>query len=179
MQLGNKVSQQCPCCHTKISFKELFSAWAMASKNDDKLVRCPHCQQIVQELAIYEKYGLLGGLPLFGVPLVFSSPYIGYIVGLSSLVYIFLLFWLLYIKIPLVCQSEYSPKKVQKEIEKDSRTNQYVIGIIAIVFFVSIMSMLFSFATTMKEKNKQKLHKEKEVVKIQGNLNEIKNRYLE
>ncbi len=146
--------RKCPCCHKHISFKELFSAWMVASKNSDKLVRCPHCRQAVQELAIYEKYGLLGALPLFGVPLVYSSPYIGYIVGFGSLIYTFLLFWLLYMKIPLVCRGEYSPKEVQKETEKDSRINRYIVGIIAIVFFVSIVSMFFSFATTMKEKNK-------------------------
>ena len=156
MQLGKKVSQQCPCCQAKISFKELFLAWITASKNDDKLVRCPHCQQTVQELAIYEKYGLFGGLPLFGVPLIFTSPYVGYMVGLGSLVYMFLLFWLLYIKIILVCEGEYSQKEAQKE--KDSRINQYVVGIITIVFFVSIISMFFSFATTMKEKNKQQMY---------------------
>ncbi len=150
-----QLTQKCPCCHKRISFRELFSAWTLASKNSDKLVRCPQCQQVVQELAIYEKYGLLGALPLFGVPLVYSSPYIGYIVGFGSLMYIFLLFWFLYMKIPLVCQGEYSPKELQKGTEKDSRINHYVVGIIAIVFFVSIISMFLSFATTMKEKNKQ------------------------
>ena len=150
-----KFLKQCPCCHKKISFKELFSAWMLASKKSDKLVRCSHCLQPIQKLSVYENYGLFGALPLFGVPLVYSNLTVEYFMVLGSVVYTFLLFWLLYIKIPLICQNQYGLKDISKETKKDSRIEQYIVAIIAVVFFISIISMFFSFATTMKEKSRQ------------------------
>ena len=104
-----QLIQQCPCCNEKITFKELFNAWSLSSKNN-KLVKCKKCQKTIQALAIYEKYGLIGSLPLFAVPMVFENTSTGYIVGLLSLIYGLLLFWMLYILIPLKCLDESNKK---------------------------------------------------------------------
>ena len=109
MRLNQKLTQQCPCCNEKITFKELFKAWSLSSKNN-KLVKCEKCQKPIQELAIYEKHGLIGALPLFAVPMIFENPSNGYIVGLLSLIYGLLLFWMLYILIHLKCLDESSKK---------------------------------------------------------------------
>jgi uncharacterized oligopeptide transporter (OPT) family protein len=158
MQLNNFFIKRCPCCHKTITFKELFSAWSLASKNSDKKVICHSCKKQIQNLLIYEKYALLGALPLFGIPLFYSNDYLAYIVAFGSLIYGIILFWLLYMKIPLVCKGyemNINEKETQNEIKKDSSINQYVVGIIAIAFFISIISMFLSFANTMKEKNRQ------------------------
>jgi len=109
MKPNQKLTQQCPCCNEKITFKELFKAWSISSKSN-KLVTCKKCQKPIQKLAIYEKYGLIGALPLFAVPMVFENPSSGYIVGLLSLIYGLLLFSMLYILIPLKCLDESNKK---------------------------------------------------------------------
>jgi hypothetical protein len=168
MQLKQKLTQKCPCCGEEIKFKELFKAWSLASKNDDKLVRCQSCHKPIQELAICEKYGLIGALPLFGVPFVFESQYIGYVVGLVSLIYGLLLFWVLYLWVPLKCIDQHEQNSsIEHASSEDEKITQYVVVVIAIVFFLSIFSMFYSFSQDMKEKNRQKQHHE--AIKTQEN----------
>ena len=159
MQLKQKFTQQCPCCNEKIIFKGMFKAWSSASKNDDKLVRCPKCHKPIQKLALYEKYGLSGALPLFAIPLVFESQYIAYLVGLFSLLYGIFLFWMLYILVPLECIDENNQKDViERASDQEEKYTQYAIIIITLVFFLSIFSMFYSFNREMKNRKKAQEH---------------------
>jgi len=148
--------RRCPCCHKHISFKKLFLSWSSASKSDNKLIKCPYCKRPIQKLGVYEKHGMVAMIPLFALPWIYSSYSIGLWVGVAALLYGLLVFWLLYSRVPLICLEQSLKKETKKDSSDDSVIVNLLIGVVVIVFFVSIIGMFFSFATTMKESNRVK-----------------------
>ena len=95
-------------------------------------------------------------IPLFALPWIYSSYSIGLWVGVAALLYGLLVFWLLYSRVPLICLEQSLKKETKKDSSDDSVIVNLLIGVVVIVFFVSIIGMFFSFATTMKESNRVK-----------------------
>jgi len=147
-----RLKQTCPCCGKTITFKAMFSAWSQASKHGDKRVRCPYCTGNIQNIATYEKYAFFWALPLFGIPMIYQNNYLGYIVGIFSVLYMFVIFWGLYLKVPLICLNENNDmlSEGKHNTPRNSKIKYYLLGIIIVLFFISIVSMFYEFAITMK-----------------------------
>ena len=91
-------------------------------------------------MSVYERYGLFGALPLFGMPLVYDESATVYIMAGITLLYVSLLFYLLYRLIPLNCIRDSESQGEEKQ-DTDEKHNLLVVIIIALIFFVSIFAV--------------------------------------
>ena len=48
--------ENCPCCHKKISFKELNQIVAKANFDDNKNMRCLHCNKTIGDKKRLDRY---------------------------------------------------------------------------------------------------------------------------
>lgn len=117
--------------------------WRDASKNNKKNLQCPFCDQNVGDMTVYEKYGLLGSVPLFGLPLVYENMQTAYIMFFVVMGYMTVLFYGLYILVPFNCRKSSLPIDKQKEKfnDEDEKNNLVAVLLIIFVFFVSIFAI--------------------------------------
>ncbi len=136
MQLINK----CPCCGEKITFFQMYKMWNSASKRNEEFLYCPFCKKKIGTMSVYERYGLFGALPLFGMPLVYDESATVYLMAGIILLYVSLLFYLLYRLIPLNCIGDLEPLKEERQ-DTDEKHDLLAVIIIALIFFVSIFAV--------------------------------------
>lgn len=138
MQLENC----CPCCRERITFNEMFKLWSISSKTDDKRMHCPFCNKVIGNISDYERYGLLGALPLFAIPLFYQDSSTAYYMAGAILFYTIVLFYFLYRLVPLKCLDNNETNSTDVIEEKlDEKHKLLTVLIISILFFISIFAV--------------------------------------
>jgi len=95
--------KNCPCCNENITFNEFYQALAKGNLTKEKLVQCPHCNKMIANKKVYDKYLIAFAIVVMcaGLFLDDNNPAL-FITVLSAIAF----FIGLYKLIPFVCKKE-------------------------------------------------------------------------
>ena len=129
--------RRCPCCGEQISFFELFFAWS--DRDDDGFIHCPKCGAAIQRFEVYEKFGLIGQLPLFAL-LFLPQSWMSYKLALGAFVYMAALFWFLYSAISFHCFKEIP---IKKDVTPEREWIRWIGIFLIFLFFIAMVASIF------------------------------------
>ena len=161
-----QLSQKCPCCGEKFSFWSYFNQDNFKDREeDDEHIKCNKCDNVILLSHRKRTISNIGVLVIFVVSMyLFVEGELNILWAIGLLFFILLTSYLSYIQEELACFRD-----------NDSIDNVKEDNMSGIIFAIILLSssaimfwLIFSFAIDMKEENKQKIHNEQEVIKIQG-----------
>jgi len=82
--------KECPCCHKKISFNELYQIVAKANFDDNKNIRCLHCNKMIGNKKRLDRYSWLLAIVVICIGIFLKNP-IGVFFSLIIIIFIFII----------------------------------------------------------------------------------------